>query len=251
MGWGDEILALGRAERYHEATGDPVSIRAKDGKARDNILWHGNPAWSKDAKESIIDGPGARPYLLGFTADSRGDPVAHFNLKHRARAGRIHLTLAERDSVTIREPFAVISPHVKDNASRNKQWGVDRWQQVIEGFPIPVYQLGPPTSIIAGAQHYHTPTMRDAAAVIDRAAVVLTNEGGTHHLAAAMQRPAVVIFGAFIPPSVTGYDFHANMAVETDEGYCGRWGECEHCKLAMAQITPAMVKERAMQILGA
>ena len=43
MGLGDEIMALGRAERLFEQTGDRVSIMEYHGTPRDHIAWHGNP----------------------------------------------------------------------------------------------------------------------------------------------------------------------------------------------------------------
>lgn len=244
-------MALGRLETFHAATGQMGSIRGADGKARDNILWHGHPAWQKDAPDGIVDGPRARPYIHRWE-DWHGQPQIVYNMQHKARAGRIHPTKSERLVCAISGRYAVISPHVKDNASLNKQWGIEKWEQVIANFPIKVYQLGPEgTEVIRGARHYLTPTMRHAAAVIDGASIVLSNEGGTHHLAAAMKTPAVVVFGAFIPPSVTGYDGHENISVETEYGYCGRYAPCDHCNKAMASITVDMVKEKAMHLLGA
>lgn len=244
MGWGDEVMALGRAEAEFERTGRPVSIRGRTGDKRDNILWHGNPAWRYDAHDFITDGPGARPYITRWENGNR----AIFNLDHKARAGKIHLTPAEYFATVIPGPYAVISPLIKDNASPNKQWGVKRWEKAIEGFPLPVYQLGvDPTHRIIGAKFFHTDTMRHAAAVIEGAAIVLANEGGTHHLAGAMRVPAVVYFGSFIPPSVSGYDYHENIGVGP---YCGKWERCEHCANTMVSITPDVVKQKALHMIG-
>lgn len=251
MGWGDEILALGRLERFHEATGMRGSIRGKtSGEARDNILWHNHPAWDKDARDGIIDGGGFRPYIERWT-QWRNQPQIIFNHKYRPRAGRVHLTKQEYEQTRIDGLYAVISPHIKSTASANKQWPVEKWEEVIVKFPVPVYQVSPePVDIIKGARHFKTPTMRHAAGVIEGAMLVMTNEGGAHHLAAAMGAPAVVVFGAFVPPLVTGYPQHHNLAVETQDGYCGRYAPCDHCKNAMAQITVDMVKERAMHLIG-
>lgn len=239
-------MALGRAEAFHNATGRPVSIRKQNGEAREHELWHGNPAWQKHAPDFIIDAPGARPYIRRW--DDRQVIVA---AEHTARAGRIWLTQAERDHCTITGDFAVVSPHIKENASPNKSWGAERWEKVIADFPIPVYQLGnkPGDQLIYPAKFFHTSTMRHAAAVVARAALVLTNEGGMHHLAAAMDTQAIVVFGSFISPAITGYASHANFSVDTPEGYCGKWQPCRHCENAMATITPDMVKEKALQML--
>jgi ADP-heptose:LPS heptosyltransferase len=162
----------------------------------------------------------------------------------------VHLTDQERAACTISGPFAVVSPLTKPNASPNKQWGLERWEEAINGFPLPVYQLGPQgTQIIRGALHFVTPTMRHAAAVVERAAVVMTNEGGMHHLAASMRRPAVVVFGGFMPVHITGYSTHINLGVAGAENYCGSWTPCEHCKKAMAAIAPDVVKQKAISLL--
>lgn len=247
MGIGDEIMALGRAEALYQETGNPVSIRGLGGIVREHPAWHHHPAWDKNAEQHIIDGGGFRPYIKEW----RGRQ-AIFNLDHRPRAGRIHLTVEELACATITGPYAIVSPHLKDNASPNKAWGFDRWAEVIKDFPIPVFQLGAGDDrLLPGAQRHITPTFRHAAAVVEKASLVMTNEGGLHHIAAGMGTPAVVIFGAFTPPAVTGYDIHCNMAVETPEGYCGRWEPCNHCKKAMAEITPDMIREKAMQMLRA
>lgn len=245
MGLGDEIMALGRAERLYEQTGKPVSILTMTESPRDHDAWHGNPAWVYKGGERLVDGGGSRPYIRHWHGRR-----AIFNLDYKARAGRVHLTDAERDSCTLEPPYAIVSPELKKGASPNKDWGRRNWEAVIRDFPIPVYQLCPDdkTSPISGAIPYKTPSFRAALAAIEKAALVMAAEGGTHHMAASMKVPAVVVFGSFVPPSVTGYDFHYNIAVETDEGYCGRWEMCEHCRTALKSITPETVREKAILI---
>jgi hypothetical protein len=151
---------------------------------------------------------------------------------------------------SLAEPFAVVSPHIKGNASVNKSWGADRWAAAIKDFPLPVLQLGSsPFDIIKGASYFHTPTMRHAAAVIARAAVVLTNEGGSHHLAASMGTPAVVVFGGFMHPKVTGYPSHENLVGDITHVGCGKYEPCQACRNSLDKITPSMVKHAAKGIM--
>lgn len=244
MGLGDEIMALGRAERAYEQSGHPASILTMIDVARDHPAWHGNPAWVEKGGKRIVDGGGSRPYIKSW----RNNQVT-FNLEYKARAGRVYLTNEERQAVQdIAGPYAIVSPVLKEKASPNKDWGVHNWEEVIKDFPCPVYQLLPDKNVktIEGAIGIVTPSFRVAMAYIENAALVMSNEGGAHHMAASLHIPAVVVFGAFTPPSVTGYDFHYNIAVETEQGYCGNWNPCEHCKRAMASITPEMVKEKAL-----
>lgn len=245
MGLGDEIMALGRAERLYEQTGHPVSIISMTEAPRDHDAWKGNPAWVHTGGKRLIDGGGARPYIHAWHGRR-----AIFNLEYRARAGRIYLTDEERAACTLKPPYAIVSPELKKEASPNKDWGRERWEAAIKDFPIPVYQLCADDSVkpIKGAIPYKTPTFRAAYAAIEKAALVMAAEGGTHHMAASARVPAVVVFGAFVPPQVTGYAFHHNIAVETDEGYCGRWEPCQHCRAALESITPGMVREKALLI---
>lgn len=243
-------MALGRAERLFEATGRRVAIchvdsawEHADKKPRDHDAWHGHPAIDAHADQQVVDGAGCRPYIHHW----KGRQV-FFNHDYRPRAGRVRLTDSEWDFQPVTGPYAVVAPHLKDGASPNKSWGVTRWEAVIKDFPIPVYQLesSDDARIIAGAQAIITPTFRHALAVIGRAAVVLCNEGGTHHMAASMRVPAVVFFGSFTPPLVTGYGFHYNMAVDTPEGYCGRWDACPHCCAARGRVSVEDVRSKAL-----
>lgn len=248
MGIGDEIMALGLCERASEQTGNPVSIVGMYGNPRDFDIWHGNPHWNYNAQQKITDGGGSRNYIEGWKGRQ-----AIYNLNYRARAGRIHLDKSHRNFANeyCNKPFAVISPRIKKGASPNKDWGENKWAEVIKEFSIKVYQLSPDKNEkpIDGAELIVTPSVKHACAIISRAALVLCNEGGTHHMAASMRVPAVVVFGSFVPPTVTGYEFHHNLAVQTDHGYCGKWDVCKTCQESLKIITPEMVKEKANLIL--
>lgn len=247
-------MALGRAEKHFERTGERVSICAAGGYPRDHDAWHGNPAWIHEGGHKIIDGASVRPYHIG-PLSGKGIWI----LDHKPRAGKVWLTKAERDfAVNVlhaagltRRRFAVVGVDVKPNASVNKNWGLNNWQEVINRMTVPVVQLlqDKNQKPLDGCIGIYTGHFRQAMAIIAHAALVMCNEGGNHHMAASMRVPAVVIFGAFIPPSVTGYDFHRNIAIETPEGYCGNFGECRHCNKAMAQITPAVVLSQVKHLL--
>lgn len=256
MGLGDEIMALGRAEALFEKTGRPVAITRPCGYARTHDAWRGNPAWDSRWQDGrfvpisinqIVDGAALRPYIKQW----HGRRI-EYNLEYRARAGKIFLTDTEKEFAADMGDFCIVSPFIKENASPNKEWSQKNWEAVIENLPLPVYQLAPDRShgAIKGAKILITPTFRHAAAVIAKSKFVMCNEGGTHHMAASMKRPAVVIFGSFIPPCVTGYDFHHNVSVETKHGFCGNFDRCRECQDAMASISPDVVRSIVNKMLA-
>lgn len=247
MGLGDEIMALGVAERLYEQTGKPVRIECALGTVRHHLIWEGNPAYSKTASQAIVDGGGYRPYIESWKGRK-----ANFNLDYAARAGKIYIPESARASAPqLKPPYAIVAPFLKSGASPNKDWGAARWEQVIRNFPVPVYQLCPDakTQAIPGAVAVQTPDLYSALVCIEGAAVVMAAEGGTHHMAASLGVPAVVVFGSFVPPQVTGYEFHHNIAVDTEHGYCGNWEPCTACAESLAEITPAQVRRAALLIL--
>lgn len=250
MGLGDEIMALGRAEKVFEETGSPVSIVSGIGMPREHDAWVGNPAWDPKAKKQIIDGGGSRPYIKYWKQNNSVKQII-FDMDYRPRAGKICLTEEEKLFGPPDAVFALVAPNLKKEASPNKDWGFDKWQEVVRDFPIPVWQMVQSTDErkLEDVDILHTPTFRHAAAAISKAALVMCNEGGTHHMAASMGRHAVVVFGAFTPPPVTGYAFHTNIAVKTPEGFCGNWFKCEHCRAAMEKITPEFVRAKAIEAL--
>jgi ADP-heptose:LPS heptosyltransferase len=81
-----------------------------------------------------------------------------------------------------------------------------------------------------------------------RAKLAILPEGGLHHGAAAIEKRAVVLFGGFIPPSVTGYDTHINLV--GSDNFCGSIHPCKHCADAMKSISVETVLNAAEEILS-
>ncbi len=137
--------------------------------------------------------------------------------------------------------FVLIEPNVPiwKTVAPNKQWPVDRYQVVANNLVangVEVVQLNYPNAKhkLIGVRRVLTKNIRNAMAVLKRASLYIGPEGGLHHAAAALDVPAVVLFGGFIPPQVTGYDAHVNLTGGAEA--CGNYTPCEHCKMAMASI---------------
>lgn len=251
MGLGDEIMALGRCEALYEQTGVPVAILDRNSQPRNHPAWHGNPAWKYESIAAIKDGAGVRPYIK----DWHGNRIV-FEHTHRPRAGRIYLD-AKDDAlgIALRDrlgDYIVLQPNTKATASPNKHYPFQWWQEIANAAPMPVVQLlaEDDEQKLDGVTHVRTAHFRLAAAAIKHARLVVCSEGGSHHMAASMGTPAVVYFGSFVPPEVTGYPTHRNLAVATASGACGEYRVCRHCENSLGKCPPDVILSHMRDVLG-
>jgi ADP-heptose:LPS heptosyltransferase len=131
----------------------------------------------------------------------------------------------------------LIEPHTKSQEfSRNKEWPWDRWQEVVKRLDLPWVQLGNEESkSLDGVKRVVTKSFRDALGYINKASLVVTTDGALHHAAAALGKPAVVLWGGLAPWTVLGYSTHTNICKATS--VCGSIKSCSHCQKAMEAIT--------------
>lgn len=178
-----------------------------------------------------------------------------WNYTFKAKPGEMFFTEAEKQvSLGHGAGFVLIEPNLPQQkpASVNKQWPVERYREIArrmirDGMRVAQFYYGSGPRI-EGAIHIKTPSFRHALAVLKNASLYIGPEGGLHHGAAAVGVPAVVLFGGFIPPAVTGYDGHANLTGSADEA-CGMWSKCDHCLKAMGSISVEEVHHAARQRL--
>lgn len=257
MGLGDQIMATGMA-RGAASRGKRVAFG--DGR---RILWdinsekifRGNPniAWPGNEGRSDLEWI---PYYKGHRIYNRQDGDRWiWNLDFRAMPGEVFLTDYERESASrFGQGFVVIEPHVESwkSIAPNKDWGFRKYQEVADcliamGHEIVQFQYPKGGPILRGAHPVPTASFREALAVLAQAGLYIGPEGGLHHGAAAVGIPAVVLFGGFIPPTVTGYTSHANLTGGADA--CGSLKPCEHCRKAMDAISVEEVVEEALERL--
>jgi hypothetical protein len=250
MGYGDDIMALGEAEAIHRITGARVLIVDKENQPRWSPVWENHPAIAASVQEPhrvrLTNGVGARPYVRAW-ASAEGMPMCVYSNWH-ARDHLGHLVLSPTETDFGRElrakvgPYVVVQPNVKPRSSPNKDWGLERYQDVIGRMPGTTFvQLSPDSEdarMLKGVTVVRTPTFRKACGVLAQAQAYLGPEGGLHHAAAALRVPGVVIFGSFIHPRTTGYDIHCNLYVQDQHGPCGRWAPCQPCVQALDRIQP-------------
>lgn len=233
MGLGDEILALGQAR----AAGRKVQIHGKGHARRWHWLWERAPYVARLGEPGefpvIVNGPSCRPYIdykrttkdrWAFTS-WRASPGELFDVHPDPRA----------------EGLVLLEPHIKATASPNKQWG--RWQELVHDYPdVPWSQLGNPgTKWLTGVVRLETRDFADACNLMAGCATAVLPEGALHHVAAALRRRVVVLFGGYLRPATTGYETHINLAVDDPEALGWR---IRHpaCTRAWSRITPATVR---------
>ena len=111
--------------------------------------------------------------------------------------------------------LVLIEPSIKQRAPPGKQWG--RWQELVNAMPhVPWVQIGNGPRL-GGVKHVRTPTIIEAMHVISGCRLCVVPEGGLHHIAAALGIPAVVLFGGYITPAITGYATQRNIFVDDPE----------------------------------
>lgn len=195
----------------------------------------------------IFSYPGFRPY------NGRMNPSGRWTFTPGIqKVGELFFDPGEVAQAELIAPkkLVIIEPNTKHQAP-NKRWPHERYATVArvlaeKGYRVAQFATG--GLALDGVYQIRTGGFRLAAAVLQRARLYVGPEGGLHHAAAAIGTPAVVIFGGYISPAVTGYGGHVNLF--TGEGLgCGQVSPCDHCRDAMARITVDEVAEAAIRIL--
>lgn len=257
MGLGDNLMASGLA-RGAASQGRKVAFG--DGE---RIIWdqhsetifRNNPNVARRGAERDANLRWV-PFYKGHRIYNRQDGKRWiWNMEFRPTPGEMFFSRAEeRNGRRYGDGFVVIEPDVPTwkSVAPNKDWGRAKYQVVAdrlraEGLRIVQFRHPKSGAPLSGVDQFRTHDFRDSLAILKRAALYVGPEGGLHHGAAAVERPAVVLFGGFIPPSVTGYLTHTNLTGGAEA--CGSIHPCKHCKDAMAAISVEEVVEAAMERL--
>jgi ADP-heptose:LPS heptosyltransferase len=283
MGYGDKLMAIGDAWVAHQADPQKRKVAIGDGAvlAHDSLdlLWGLEDFLATQEEANAGDVlwvhsyPGCRPYIdykaMQRACASRGMYITKprklvsrlgrylYNLDYRSHPAPIRLTPEEEDVVEqwkAKGPFVILEPFIKSNAPPSKQYPVERFQEIGRRLQreVPVYQIGAPDSRpLVGFPQIRGKDFRQAIAYLKAAALYIGPEGGLHHAAAAVGTPAVVIYGGFTSPLITGYpDIHVNLTGGALDACGTRFGMCQHCLTAFSNITPALVIAHAKRLLA-
>jgi len=146
--------------------------------------------------------------------------------------------------------FATICPKGKTTFCANrKEWGLENFQGLRDLMPeVSFLQVGIPSDpLLKNVTDGRYLTARQTAAAMRRSHFFVGLEGGLMHLAKAVGCRAVIIYGGFIRPEISGYDENLNIYAPVDCSPCFHsdysHDECTTMD-CMKAITPEMVLER-------
>jgi hypothetical protein len=253
MGWGDEVVAAGQAQRMWNAEPTTrIAICGLDGRPRWHPIWDGNPILAKPehvaAGESVrclTSGPGCRPYITYPFTESTGWT---FNRDFRCRdhIAKLYLTPAERAfALSVRErrgPYVLIEPYTKH---QNFAWPLERWdalQRACTDLAFVQHTHADTPSLVDGATAVPA-SFREACALIAYAELYVRSESGLCHAAAAFGIRQVTIFGGCMDPEVMGgYPGQTIIADKGEGSPCGSWQPCDHCADIMDDLSVDTVR---------
>lgn len=267
MGFGDDIMATGIAraikEQHTEAKfvfGDPDTYH-DPGANKLSVHWsevfENNPNIVQPDEPvktlaCIPDYPGCRLYIDYEKSESKDGKWMRFHWRedYAAPKGEFFFTDNEKSeageiALRLPKPFFIIEPNVADKPWINqKSWPVDRWQEVVDALrgEVSFVQFDGPHKL-KGAHCVMTPSFRQAAAILSCAGAFVGTDGGLHHAAAALDIPAVVLWGHYASPDILGYTDHSNLRHSEGAGCGNTWNECPECSVSMGKITTEEVVE--------
>ncbi len=271
MGLGDDMMWLGEAAEVHEQNPDAV---IHDGREY-SIMWIQHPwvvppEYNGPKKKMLVPRkPGGERWYIERFAGGR----IHYKNYQPKPAPYIISENEQREASDIlkahnvQRPFVIVNPDTKNTTlSTNKDWGFKKWQRLTDMLAphIQVVRIKPAASVndvsghvaldkknVDNAINIGEDNVRIAFAMMAQSECIITSEGGLHHFAAAINKPAFVIYGGVITPDQTGYsDRNQTYYVYDDEQTpCGYQRPCDHCKRAMAAIEPRMIFEDVMEHL--
>lgn len=238
MGFGDSLLATADVKKAKARFPDRPVVVGNGLTVSWCEVYDHNPKISREITPDAVwvrSAEGLRPYI-DYAKSGSGRFAWNYNF--RAEPGEIFLTEQETDWPD--RDFVYIEPNVKGTVSENKDWGFDNWQRVVDALPGIRFIQGTGRKL-ANVEQRDTQCFRHAVGLLSHARLFVGTDGGLHHAAAAVGKPAVVVWTGFSPAEVLGYPNHINLQAKTKA--CGSVKKCAHCDAVKKQITVEKVIE--------
>lgn len=244
-------MAAGHARWLSDRRGGgKVEILDRAHQRRWHELWERMPWVARPGEPGavggILNGPGARPYI------SRRSPARWTWAPYTPHPCPIILTGEEIAFGERAAGLVLLAPSIKRGASPNKAWPTASWvalARLLAAAGARVAQLEQPGGddvVLDVAVRLAAPTIWHAAGLILSSRCLVTHEGALHHLAAGLAARSVVIRGGYVGVEQTGYRLPSQTELAAPGDACGWRIVCEHCRAAMAEITPARVADAVL-----
>lgn len=281
MSYGDRLMAIGDAWALHQADPQKRRVAIGDGQRLDES--QPDLSWGLDFLATAEDlqlgldlpwvysYPHHRPYIdyaamrtaLGWRWHLKHLGLGPtrllrhyiYNLAYRPTPAPIRLK-PEEEALAAEwstMPFVALEPFIKTGAPPSKQWPVERFVEVARTLSreIKVYQISAPDSpALEGIPQIRPRSFRESMAYLKAARLFIGPEGGLHHATAAVGTRAVVVYGGFTSPLITGYAFHTQLTGGAEKACGTRRGMCPHCLKHLEGITVVDVLAAARRQLS-
>lgn len=163
-----------------------------------------------------------------------------------ARAFSFPLPQGEPEGSLPEGPFVLASPFA---GWGSKQWPIERYMELAKMIRWPlVLNLAQPMQPTAERVHVHVSSLKGLIDATRRAAAVIGVDSGPLHLAAALGRPGVAIFGPTDPARNGPYG--TTFTVLREEGATTTYKRGAQSDASMSAITPRVVAEALEARLG-
>lgn len=271
IGLGDEVMltAVVREIRARKLAGGIWIL------ARRPEIFAGNPEISlvlphDAAAIEMLHRIGLPPSFIHYTSydpinDSDERPASHFVAIMASKlrfAGRIaiepRLSLAEEESAQadeFRDAIVVQSTCVRSQGTMlNKEWGPTNFQALVAKLnpQRKVVQVGLESDpALEGAIHLQGKlSLRQTAAVLAKSAAFVGLASGLMHLARAVNRRSVIIYGGREEPEKSGYPCNENLLRTPPCSPCWVRNRCDFQRVCLSEITPDDVVQALGRLLA-
>ena len=271
MGWGDYLMTTGIVRRLKRQNPNlQILVKEPFNKTKQyRDIFYKNPfivnADTINEKFPHIKIPRV---LAGINDESKNKII--WNLERVAEVGDFYVKkeetdFAEKTIKTItdlwkaknqKEPKGII--FLSDTAKRNmmidkkivyyehavnREWGENKWQKFIRITSADYILLKTSNTKTEQFEGLHSIVcdFRTTFSIMKKCDFFIGNEGGLAHLWAITRKKAIVIFGHWIPPHVTGYSFHLNLSTNLKD-HCGSLKKCEKCLSFFNDLDPEYIK---------
>jgi ADP-heptose:LPS heptosyltransferase len=269
MGWGDDLIFLGKAEEIHKKTGKKIIPIYGSGWSPmfDNVEFitsektvdslYVNARDTNALSDVHVDYYGIRKEktILGQKIIFRNFKPTPF---------RLRLTQKEQDeadniiSTYGIGNFCIVNPDYKSTFfSSNKNWGFKKYQELANRLSkhIECVRLKPTDKKyrepeLKNSVNIETQNVRVAAAIMEKSQFGITYDGLLQHIFAGFKIPCVVIQGGLVDTNVMSYDTNIHHTYKHHMTPCGSMYDCAHCKEANDSITVDEIFESCMKVMN-